>query len=296
MSLQRRISAGSSRLGSADGTAVLSRSNSVTGLTDENVKSASQRFDVEIVFKLTWANKGLTRLAGLEKCANIVELNLAGNQISKIEGLEMLLQLRRLVLSSNRIGRVEGLSQLKRLEVLWLQDNRVATLEALALPHLAELPALRALYLQNIDRSAHNAVCRVAGYKAAVLAALPKLTNLDGERLCVAPLTAPTPAALRPPPRSPASINYAELAAEYDAFRANPPPPKEVVLPTLTPWLAGVSTEVAMGGGPGEAALQQRHAKVVKDIDECEVLVQVLKDAVSKFKKQVEERKKEDSG
>ncbi len=77
---------------------------------------------------------------------------------------------------------MEGLAALTRLESLCLTDNRIASLGALALPHLAQLTALRSLYLQNLDRSAPNAVCRAPGYKAAVLAALPQLTNLDGER------------------------------------------------------------------------------------------------------------------
>ncbi|PNH09404.1 Protein phosphatase 1 regulatory subunit 7 [Tetrabaena socialis] len=241
MSLNRRASGSSANDGSAD--SVLTRSNSLNGLTEEGIKSASQRFDLEIVFKLTWTHKGLTRITGLDKCINLVELNLTGNQITKIEGLECALQLRRLILSANKVARVEGVSQLARLEGLWLQDNRLASLESLALPQLAALPALRGLYLQNVDRSAANGVCRAAGYKAAVLAALPQLHNLDGER-------------------SPRSTNYSELASEYDVFRANPPAPKAVELPEVSPWLAGVDMEVAMGGGAGEAALQQRHAKV----------------------------------
>ncbi|GLC38051.1 Leucine-rich repeat-containing protein 56 [Pleodorina starrii] len=262
----------SSRAGSAEGTAVLARGNSLSGLTDDVIRSATQRFDIEIVFKLSWVNKGLTRMSGLDKCINLVELNLTGNQITKIEGLESVLQLRRLILTSNRISCVEGLSQLSRLEGLWLQDNKLASLESLALPDLAQLAGLRSLYLQNLDRSAPNAVCRTPGYKAAVLAALPNLTNLDGER-------------------SPGSLNYAELAAEFDAFRANPTAPKQWPLPEVAPWLAGVSTEVPMGGGPGEAALQQKHAKVVKVIDECEMLVRVLGDEIGKFGRQMEAKK-----
>lgn len=101
----------------------------------------------------------------------------------RIEGLENTLALRRLILTSNRISALEGLSQLTRLEGLWLQDNRLTSLEALMLPQqLAPLPNLRALYLQNLDRSAANPVCRNRGYKTALLAALPNLTNLDGER------------------------------------------------------------------------------------------------------------------
>ncbi|GLI69173.1 hypothetical protein VaNZ11_013742 [Volvox africanus] len=260
--------------GSADGPTVLARTNSLTGLTDDDIKSATQRFDLEIVFKFSWINKGLLRISGLDRCINLVELNLTGNQITKIEGLESTVQLQRLILTSNKITAIDGLSHLSRLEGLWLQDNRLASLESLALPQLAQLPALHSLYLQNLDRTAPNALCRTPGYKVAVLKALPNLTNLDGER-------------------SPAALNYAELAAEFDAIRANPPAPKKWAVPDVASWLSGVVMEVPMGGGPGEAALQQQHGKLVKVIDECEMLVRVLDDEIAKFDRQTQGKKSE---
>ncbi|KAG2448151.1 hypothetical protein HYH02_006736 [Chlamydomonas schloesseri] len=278
MSIVRRPSGGGpGRVGSADGGPVLTRNSSLNGLTEEAIKGATQRFDVEIVFKFTWVNKGLTRMSGLERCINLVELNLSNNQIAKIEGLEGLTQLRRLVLTSNRITRLEpaaSFAGLTKLEGLWLQDNRLGPgLEALGLQELgAALPGLRTLYLQNLDRSTPNPVCRADGYKRALLAALPGLTNLDGER-------------------SPAALNYAELAAEYDAFRAAPPAPKQVVLPDPAPWLAGVSTELPAGGGPAEAEVQQRYGKVVKSLDECEMLVHVLREESARFRQQLADKK-----
>ncbi|KAG2487942.1 hypothetical protein HYH03_013521 [Edaphochlamys debaryana] len=270
MSLQRRVSSGP-RSGSGDGAVSLTRNNSFSGLTEDLIKSATQRFDLEIVFKLTWTHKGLAKLGGLERCTSLVELNLTGNQITRIEGLESCVALRRLVLSCNRISRVEGLGGLTKLEGLWLQGNQIPSLEALALPHLAELPALSALYLQNIDRSMANGVCRAAGYKGAVLAALAGLSNLDGERY-------------------PHSINYAELAAEYDAFRANPTPPKEWVVPEVRAWLAGVDMELPAGGAGGEAELQLKHTKIVKALDECEMLTHVLREETAKFARAQQER------
>ncbi|KAG2442388.1 hypothetical protein HXX76_002474 [Chlamydomonas incerta] len=218
-------------------------------------------------------------MAGLERCINLVELNLSNNQITKIEGLEGLTQLRRLVLGSNKLTRLEpaqSFAGLAKLEALWLQDNKLGPgLDALGLPELgAALPALRTLCLQNIDRSAPNPVCRAEGYKHALLAALPGLCNLDGER-------------------SPAALNYAALAAEYDAFRAAPPAPKQVALPNPAPWLAGVSMELPPGGGPAEAEVQQRHGKVVKSLDECEMLVHVLREESAKFRQQLADKRAE---
>lgn len=93
------------------------------------------------------------------------------------------MQLRRLALPSNRLTRVEGLAHLAQLEGLWLHGNQLASLECLGLQEqLARLPALRCLVLQDIERRQANPVCRTPGYKAALLSALPGLTNLDGER------------------------------------------------------------------------------------------------------------------
>eukprot|EP00198_Chlamydomonas_reinhardtii_P003907 XP_001693243.1 predicted protein [Chlamydomonas reinhardtii] len=232
----------------------------MSGLFGEAIRGprmaqATQRFDVEIVFKFTWVNKGLTRMSGLERCINLVELNLSNNQITKIEGLEGLAQLRRLQLCSNKLTRLEPaqcFTGLTRLESLALQDNRLGPgLDALGLQELgAALPGLRALYLQHLDRTGSNPVCRAEGYKPALLAALPGLCNLDGER-------------------SPGSLNYAELAAEYDAFRTAPPARKPVVLPDPAPWLAGA----------------------VKSLDECEMLVHVLREESARFRQQLADKK-----
>lgn len=271
----RRFSS-SSNNGEKSSSDVLARSSSFQGINEDSIKSATQRFDVEIVLKLMLPGKGLVRMLGLERCTNLIELNLANNALSKIEGLESLALLRRLNLSANRLSRLEGLApHLSRLEGLALQSNQLASLDSLALAEqLARLPALKALCLQNVDRSAANAVCRQAGYKAALLAALPGLTNLDGER-------------------SPHSLNYAELAAEADAFRANPPPPKDIVVPDVQPWLvvgAGAAEAEPPDNGVAQATaeLQKKHDVAIKALDECEMLCHVLRDEVGKARSQLE--------
>lgn len=64
-----------------------------------------------------------------------------------------------------------------------LQGNALASLDALHLQQLAQqLPALRALSLQCLDRSSQNGCCLQPDYKQAVLRCFPSLANLDGER------------------------------------------------------------------------------------------------------------------
>ena len=76
---------------------------------------------------------------------------------------------------------MDNLSTLVKLESLKLQGNGIG-LPGLNLAGLAQLTNLRALYLQNIDRSNQCPACCEPGYKVKVLAQLPGLGNLDGER------------------------------------------------------------------------------------------------------------------
>ncbi len=186
---------------------------------EDDIKASTQRFDVAIVFKLSLANRALSAVPSLAACVNLQDLNLCKNGITKcvprgeasrplrpaghtrdtrarpaapcarrrIEGLEALAgSLRRLNLSSNRISKLEGLAALFKLERLELQDNKLDSVRCLDLHNqLAPLTALRALYLQHLvaeQPSPGNACCHEAGYKEAVLAAVPALANLDGER------------------------------------------------------------------------------------------------------------------
>lgn len=136
---------------------------------------------------------------------NLVEVDLSNNCISQLQGLAGLKYLRKLVLTCNRIRAVDGLSGLDNLEHLLLQGNPIATVPSINLAMLSGLKNITSLYLRNVDGSEvcpvlyclsalHSAtivsclalqacpVCLNKEYKAAVLSALPQLTNMDGER------------------------------------------------------------------------------------------------------------------
>lgn len=100
----------------------------------------------------------------------------------RIEGLDTCMQLRKLNLSFNKIKRVENIWHLTKLECLYLQGNVLDRVHVLDLQNMAQLSALKVLYLQSLDRSKTNPCCSAPDYKAVVLKALPGLTNLDGER------------------------------------------------------------------------------------------------------------------
>ncbi len=63
-----------------------------------------------------------------------------------------------------------------------LQGNQLSTMPCLCLDNLKDLKRLTALYLQQPDRTSANPVCALNGYRRSILAALPSLANLDGER------------------------------------------------------------------------------------------------------------------
>lgn len=50
---------------------------------EASIKSATQRFDVGIVFKLNLGNKGLQAIHGLGNCINLTELNVSDNALTK---------------------------------------------------------------------------------------------------------------------------------------------------------------------------------------------------------------------
>ena len=150
-------------------------------LTVETMKMAANEFDVEAIVKLCVTKRGLVRITAVDKAVNLVELNLSANLIDKVDGLKTLKRLRKLHLTANKIRRVENLDGLESLEHLYLQANHISRVEELA--HLQRLPNLRTLYLKNVDGSQPNPVCTSKGYREKVLAILPDLRNLDGERL-----------------------------------------------------------------------------------------------------------------
>ncbi|KAL6751249.1 hypothetical protein V8C86DRAFT_2781648 [Haematococcus lacustris] len=237
----------------------------------EDIKAAASRFDLEIVFSLTMPGRGLTSITSLAPCINLTDLSLPDNKIAKLEGLEPLTQLRRLNLARNQISKLEGLWHLNHLECLRLEGNRLEQVTSLSLKQLAELPALRIFYLQNIDLSCCNPCCKLPGYKAAVLKALPMLQNLDGVR-------------------SPLTSRYAQYAAEMAQHLACPPPPHEFTVPALAPWL---NTELVQQGDEASQVHEDpvlvaaTASLVVKQLDECVMLMHVLSEETAKAQRSI---------
>ncbi|XP_059344984.1 leucine-rich repeat-containing protein 46 [Ammospiza nelsoni] len=100
----------------------------------------------------------------------IHSLYLQQNQIEKLENLECFPNLRFLCLAGNRIQRVQNLQGLLQLSLLDLSHNLIQVL------HTEELP--RSLRILDL---AGNQCTQQEGYRDGVLAALPRLLQLDSQ-------------------------------------------------------------------------------------------------------------------
>ncbi|MGE5193238.1 MAG: leucine-rich repeat domain-containing protein [Deltaproteobacteria bacterium] len=116
--------------------------------------------DLKKVFILEGKGKGIKDLTGLEKCVNLLQLNLAKNEIGDVSALKEIKNLQSLDLSQNKIADVTPLGNVTALQFLELSDNQIESVQP-----LSTLTKLSALY--------------IAGNKIADLAPLAKLERLS---------------------------------------------------------------------------------------------------------------------
>mmetsp|Transcript_20060 Transcript_20060/g.36061 ORF Transcript_20060/g.36061 Transcript_20060/m.36061 type:complete len:258 (-) Transcript_20060:1044-1817(-) len=246
---------------------LLSRPQSAAALSEDGLKSASQRFSVEIIYKLSQNEKNIPKIVGLQNCINLVDLDFSYNVITKIEGLENCPSLKRLNLQCNKITKIEGIWHLTLLETLMLQGNQISKFEDLNLAEMVNLPLLKALYLQNLDGSQTNPVCSQPKYKMTVLAALPLVMNLDGER-------------------SPRTTGYMEFVEEVLKLTKSGTPAipsgSEVPIPSVQPWFPPTNETDLFLQWKANPDFVQKHQEISKKVDECQMLNHVLKENIEK--------------
>lgn len=110
-----------------------------------------------------------------ERCRHLQILLLQHNLISRIENLHKLRELKYLNLALNNITRIEGLENCESLEKLDLTCNFIEDLASAE--SLRTNVHLRELFLVG------NPCARIPCYREFVIAALPQLEELDGERI-----------------------------------------------------------------------------------------------------------------
>ena len=106
--------------------------------------------DWEKVTKLGLYGKELTEVPkGLEKLAQLTEVNLTRNQLTSVKGLEKLTKLKWLKLYDNKLTSVKGLEKLTQLKYLFLHDNQLTSVKGLE--KLTQLKYLYLMYNQLTD-------------------------------------------------------------------------------------------------------------------------------------------------
>jgi hypothetical protein len=124
----------------------------------------------------------------LNQCADLWDLDLSSNQLASgalsVLDAARLPKLKSLNLAGNKLESVASLpGPLHSLRSLRLEGNALARLADLA-PLREKCPNLRALSLRDMRGDRANPVCTgVPGYRTQVLALLPGLQVLDGERV-----------------------------------------------------------------------------------------------------------------
>lgn len=125
-------------------------------------KDEIKEADLKNVYQVTARKKGIKSLSGLEKCTNLVLLDVHGNEVADITPLAGLKNLQSLDLSANAVKDIKPLTELVKLQYVQLEDNQVEDIAA-----CKGLKKLSALYLSR------NKVKSVEALKE-----LPKLSSL----------------------------------------------------------------------------------------------------------------------
>eukprot|EP00756_Hemistasia_phaeocysticola_P039253 Hpha_TRINITY_DN16803_c4_g1::TRINITY_DN16803_c4_g1_i1::g.150620::m.150620 len=147
-----------------------------TSLDPGQIKEAAteeERIDAILgITKLQLGGCGIARIENLEYMTHITELYLQRNRIEKIEDIDLLDNLTALSLAHNQIVDVEGLDSLPSLGFLDLSHNRIRSARPDALP-----TSLQSLSFEG------NPCAEEHDYREALILALPRLVELDGQRV-----------------------------------------------------------------------------------------------------------------
>lgn len=137
-----------------------------------------------MIKRLKFVSHNIDDIGVIASMANLIELDLTDNKIASVSSLGDLKKLKVLNLSKNKVQSLRGIEKLKALEVLFLQGNQLQDYAKDVRPYLSQLPRLRAVHMQNPDRTDANLLCKEAAvYPRQLFKDMPKLQVCDGERI-----------------------------------------------------------------------------------------------------------------
>lgn len=117
-------------------TQVFEKRDKTDELTEEDLK--------KVYVVKEGVGKGIKDLTGIDKCVNLLELNLSKNEITDLTPLKEIKNLQSLDLSKNKIADVGPLANVTALQFLELSDNQIVSVDP-----LAKLSKLSALYISG---------------------------------------------------------------------------------------------------------------------------------------------------
>lgn len=158
-----------------------------TEVSQQFLKSYTNKFDAETIFILNLPNRSIASLGSIGDCINLIYLDVSQNQIKDISNLANCKQLQFLKLGKNSISDVSALSNLAGLIHLDLYGNQLKTVKSLA--PLKDIKTLNSLVLKSPDEKFVNPCCEETNYRESVFGLLSQLNRLDGVNKKQKPLT-----------------------------------------------------------------------------------------------------------
>lgn len=202
-------------------------------LNGDMIRARSNNFDNSSVFSLSLASLEIGSLDSvINECTSMWNLDLAhnkldGSSLSTLDG-SLLVKLRTLCLSNNSICSIAEMKALATLENLYLQGNQLTSLDELVQTLPKKFPSLKSLYLK-IGGQLANPVCNDPRYRDRLLAALPSLQILDGERVR----------------RKDADLHRLSEDIRTKTFNGLDEKSEALTVPPSSSWFAGHSIEVS---------------------------------------------------
>ncbi|XP_072422178.1 centriolin isoform X3 [Chiloscyllium punctatum] len=200
------VSENESAVAYVTGKNVNNKNVGVRYITEDLIKKQSHEGQLSSVHSLNLClsketGKKFKFIENLEKCDQLLVLNLNNNLIEKIEKLDKQSKLRELSLSYNRICKIEGLEHMVNLQSLKLAGNnieqipvwvgkklrslRILNLKQNNITSLQDVAKLKPLKELTSLTLANNPVARLPHYRLYVIYHLRSLNCLDGQLITI---------------------------------------------------------------------------------------------------------------
>eukprot|EP01018_Ginkgo_biloba_P012120 Gb_25981 [translate_table: standard] len=124
--------------------------------------------ELTLITSLSFPNRGIKEIVGLDACEKLVRLDLSNNNLSSLEGLALCANLKWLSVAGNGLQSLKGIESLSKLTVLNASHNELTSMDEVSL-----LMDLRALILNDNNLTSVCRLDRLTSLNALVLSHNP---------------------------------------------------------------------------------------------------------------------------